>query len=228
MKYIKKGKEPISLKRWKKATPNYQKKSWAELPAGISTEIRNSLNVEQGYICCYCGIRISLQNSHTEHFKPLADKKFPKLKFDYRTNLLASCESGTTLETEHGHKFEHCGQRKGDWYSNSQLVSPLTHSCETYFTYSSNGEIQPAINTTKAKIAKSTIKHLGLDIDSLNRHRKAAIDGALPDPEQLEKLGTTKAKQDVAKRIREFKKLDKNGKFTPFCTAIISVLSKYL
>lgn len=227
MKYVKKGKEPASLTRWKRSTGDYRNKSWEELGSGIATDIRNSLIEEQGHICCYCGVEIDGRNSHIEHFKPQANGKFPLEKFDYKSNLLASCNSITTQKGKHRKKYLHCGERKGDWFDQDLIVSPLDQFCEDYFEYSSDGGIRPTKEPNKKKKARVTIKQSGLNVASLNQKRKAAIEAAFPDEELFDK-GKTEARKAISLLIREFKKKNRQGKFAPFCTAIVSLLTDYL
>jgi uncharacterized protein (TIGR02646 family) len=90
VKYIKKGEEPGSFKTWKalaRTTPNW---GYSYLQNPEKRELHEALIREQGYICCYCGMRIIRESSHIEHLKPqsLPD---PDLSVDY-TNLLASCQ----------------------------------------------------------------------------------------------------------------------------------------
>jgi LysM repeat protein len=57
---------------------------------GVLDDLRNSLLSEQGYVCCYCGEQISLNNVVVEHLEPKSNKSniFPYV------NLYASCIGG--------------------------------------------------------------------------------------------------------------------------------------
>ena len=81
-----------------------------------------------------------------------------------------------------------------------------------------DGRIHPADGNDQA--AAVTIEKLGLDIDKLRRYRRDAIDGLLNgigEPSQDEKQ----------KLIEAYETKDKKGRFTPFCTAIVYILTNY-
>ena len=71
MKYIQKGKEPSTLKKYRETTPNavYDK---GYVDSG--QVLKKTLLKEQGYICAYCMKRISLKRTNNkpsievEHF----------------------------------------------------------------------------------------------------------------------------------------------------------------
>lgn len=172
----------------------------------------SSLISEQFYICCYCGIRISidLANCHIEHIKPR--ETFLSLSLEYR-NMLASCNAVS--------KNEHCGHRKSNWYDEDNLISPLDPSCEDCFQFTSAGEIISAKDINKESAAKETISRLNLNHDILVRRRKTALEGVLDD---ISSLSTS----DINKLISEFKKPNDDGNLTPFCFAIIYVLKQYV
>ena len=63
MKYIQKGEEPTSFTDWKsKANQDWQP-TWDVLRASEKRDLHNALLKEQGYICCYCEMRIGKENS---------------------------------------------------------------------------------------------------------------------------------------------------------------------
>jgi hypothetical protein len=71
MKYIQKGKEPENFSDWKATQQslgvNYDYK-YLSNPEKKAVHI--SLLSEQGYICCYCCMRVEQSNSHIEHLAP--------------------------------------------------------------------------------------------------------------------------------------------------------------
>ncbi len=228
MKYIKKKREPSSLQRWKRQTPHYKDQPWDVLPSKVKDDIRKSLLNEQGHICCYCGMRISDKDSSIEHLKPQARNKYPALKFDYKNNLLASCNGGATHRKKHREKNLHCDPRKHDWFVVNLMVSPLDQFCEEYFSFTTNGEILPSTDRGKTIKATTTINKLGLDVSRLNKHRREAINGFFIEFDELEIMAPSEAKKTVQQLIRGLKKRDSESKFTPFCIAVISVLKQYL
>ncbi len=114
MKYIKKGKEPSSFTAWKKEqqlknhTPN-----WKRFKQSVKNDVFDALLREQGYICCYCGSRISRNKCHIEHLKPKGIDTYKHLMFEY-TNLLASCQCESESEAPPPVPV-HCGHKKGHW-----------------------------------------------------------------------------------------------------------------
>ena len=125
---------------------------------------------EQGFLCCYCEGRIAVDDSHVEHFRPKED--YRDLQLDY-SNLLCSC----LRELSSGEPV-HCGHRKGRWFDEEALISPLQEGCDTRFTFTANGEIYPRSHSDVA--AATTIEGLALDLPKLNALRAAAVD-ALDD-----------------------------------------------
>ena len=226
MKFIKKGKEPVSFTKWKGSRPRHYKQDWSTLDSKAVDDIRSSLINEQGNICCYCGKRITFDDCRIEHLRPKS--KFPKLKFKY-DNLLASCYGGETRREERTTKRRkeqeekfHCDPRKRDWFDENLIVSPLDPFCESYFHFSSAGEIHPTDDPEKSDAAKATIKHLGLNINDLNRDRKFVLNGILPGIDMLDK-------SEIRLLINGFKRRDKEtGSYEKFCFVIVDVLNQLL
>ncbi|WP_421656484.1 retron system putative HNH endonuclease [Leptothermofonsia sp. ETS-13] len=107
MRQIHKSQEPASLTNWKalqRNTPNFYY-NYLQNPA--KRELHQVLLQEQGYLCCYCEMRVSQQNSHIEHLKPQSECSSEET-VEY-INLLACCQG----EGEVSRKPEHCGQRRG-------------------------------------------------------------------------------------------------------------------
>ena len=106
--------------------------------------------------------------SHVEHFRPIAG--YPSDQFTY-SNLLCSCGRDPTAGEP-----SHCGHRKGSWFDEALLVSPLTPGCEDMFRYTGDGRIHP----TGGEAAAAMIERLGLDVPTLRALRAASVD-ALAD-----------------------------------------------
>jgi uncharacterized protein (TIGR02646 family) len=121
MKYIQKGKEPQNFSDWKATQKslgvNYDYKSLSN-PEKKAVHI--SLLSEQGYICCYCCMRVEQSNSHIEHLAPQS-KTDSELSVDY-TNMLASCGRDPDWP-------EYCGNKKKNLAIG---VSPLQSNCEDF------------------------------------------------------------------------------------------------
>ncbi|MEK8020745.1 MAG: retron system putative HNH endonuclease [Candidatus Parabeggiatoa sp.] len=214
MKYILKGAEPPFFTDWKNNDKMYQRgrPNWKRLKSKEKQALHKALLEDQGEICCYCGRRIVLDDSHVEHFRP--QKGYPKLQLEYE-NLLSSCQ----LELQ---KTEprHCGNAKGSWFDEEQTVSPLDPSCESRFEYLEDGSLRAYDNNDEG--VKATITHLALDIEKLRELRQAAISAALEEIDILDE----KAIQEEIALYSQHNPV--NQQFTPFCSAIVSVLSSLM
>ncbi len=216
MKYIKKGEEPSFFSDWKMNDKMYQrgKPNWNRLNSDCKRELRKVLIKEQGAICCYCGTRIGTDDSHVEHFRPMDKNKYPQLQLEY-DNLLCSCQS-ELRKTEP----RHCGNAKGSWFDENLTISPLDPICESRFEFLEDGRIRPFDKNNEG--TKQTIAHLSLDISKLNELRKSSITAVLDISDVLE--------EDVIKEQIEIysQRNPVDESFTPFCSAILNVLSNLL
>lgn len=214
MKYVRKSKEPESFTKWKALANENWTPTYDGLRGREKTDVCNRLLQEQGYTCCYCGMRITRENSHIEHLKP--QSSYPHLALEY-TNLLASCQG----ESEEPPSLPvHCGHKKDDWYDENLMVSPLDANCGNFFIYSGSGEILPTDDLGKQATAATTISQLALDIDKLRAMRREAIDGVLFAIEGL-------TDEEIQKFAQSYEQLDPNGQYTPFCAVIAYILKAY-
>jgi uncharacterized protein (TIGR02646 family) len=218
VKYIKKGEEPESFKTWKalaKTTPNW---GYSYLQNPEKRELHEALIREQGYICCYCGMRITRENSHIEHLKPQSSTD-PDLTLEY-TNLLASCQ-----RERESKKPKHCGVAKDKWYEENLMVSPLNPNCIDFFIYTDDGQIIAVDIPEKKDAATETIKQLRLDISKLNDMRKEVIKNLLAgiDIDDIDKL----TDEETQKLVQGFEQPDANGQYQKFCGAIAYILNQY-
>jgi uncharacterized protein (TIGR02646 family) len=215
VKYIKKGEEPESFKTWKalaRTTPNW---GYSYLQNPGKRELHEALIREQGYICCYCGMRITRKSSHIEHLKPqsLPD---PDLSVDY-TNLLASCQREREPK-----KPIHCGVAKDDWYDENLMVSPLKPNCTDFFIYTDDGQILATDASEKNAAATKTIKQLRLDIPKLKAMREEVIKNLLVGIDVF-----TLTEEEKQKLLQGFEQPDANGQYQEFCGAIAYILNQY-
>ena len=206
MKYIRKGPSPRELREWFKPAEDGRRinRGYDDMPTNVKNAVKERLLDEQGGLCCYTGMRVSLQNSHIEHFKP------QKLCTDHEDvdymNLLAAYPGAPTGRCRFG------AHAKDDWYDDQLLVSPLHQRCETQFRFDESGTVIPADEQDAA--ALETIKRLCLNDSSLREIRKHAIDEALspgnrrPSKAQLQRL------------IEGLYSRDTDGQFPPLCFAI--------
>jgi uncharacterized protein (TIGR02646 family) len=213
VKYITKREEPESFKAWKelaRTTPNW---GYSYLQNPEKKELHEALIREQGYICCYCGMRITRESSHIEHLKPQSTTD-PDLTLEY-TNLLASCQREREPK-----KPVHCGIAKDDWYDEDLIVSPLTPNCTDFFIYTDDGQILATDAIEKKAAATTTIERLCLNIPKLIAMRKEVINKLLADIDEL----TDEEKQ---KLIQGFEQPDANGRYDEFCAVIAYILNQY-
>ena len=175
MKRIAKRAEPKKFSIWKQQDSMAHRPQWNRVPASISKSVHKSLMGEQGFICCYCESRIAMGDSHIEHFRPKS--KFPDRQLDYE-NLHCSCQRDLSRGEP-----RHCGHRKGSWFDEKLLLSPLEADCENRFRFTANGDVSPRSNNDAA--AKTTIERLGLDLPKLRALRAAAIDALHTEPNEV-------------------------------------------
>ncbi len=208
MRYIhKKTEPPAILQKVATPTPQNPQPTYRKLRSVKKREIRKILSEEQGFICCYCGQRLSLEDSHIEHLQPQSAAAHLSLSYD---NLLVSCQA----ELQAGDPL-HCGKAKNDWFDQELLVSPLQTNCEHFFEYSLAGEILPTKDANRSRAAQETIDRLRLNIPKLQAMRQAEITPLF----ELE-LST----EEVLKLIESFATTDDQGYYQPFGSALIHLL----
>ncbi len=210
MKRIIKSDEPRFFIDWK--TEN-SPRTWEDLQNPEKNRLRKILVEDQGFICCYCNREIV--NDHTtsiEHLLPQDRDKFPEKRFEF-TNLLAACDGGTRDQPR---RMTHCDARKGN---KSLPITPLDDDCESRFRFIANGEIIADGNDSNAL---QTIEILGLNIPKLRSNRRKAIEP------YLDLLDSEIETADEIYREIEFLNQKVDGKYAPFCTAIINILENLL
>ncbi len=144
---------------------------WDDITTEAKSALRESLVVEQGYICCYCGDSVAENTCEIEHLKP--QSAYPDSIFDYQ-NLLASCKGGAQDPNTDSREL-HCNRHKGDWYDEELMVSPLNRECESYFSYALDGQVHPGTDPAMSAAAKESISRLNLNCGRLQRLREEAI-----------------------------------------------------
>jgi len=215
MKYIRKGEDPEEFTNWKNLENDDWQPNWDNnFQAPQKPIVHEALLTEQGFICCYCGMRITRKTSHIEHLKPRSI--YPHLALDY-TNLMASCQGESEVPPPHP---VHCGHMKLDWYDEQLMVSPLQENCEAFFRYSGSGDMLSIEEPDKQAAAEITIEKLGLNIPKLTRMRREAIDGILQAIEGL-------TNEEIQQLVDGLTQPDVNGQYTPFCGAIAYILNQY-
>lgn len=200
MKQIIKQEEPVVFSEWRQRDHMAHRPNWNRVPGEVKVAIHESLMSEQGFICSYCECSIVSEVSHVEHFRPV--KKYQDRQLDYE-NMHCSCQR----ELRRG-EARHCGFKKGSWFSEELLISPLEADCDRNFLFTGNGEIFPRNGNDQRAI--KTIKKLGLNLPKLRALRSAAID-ALRDSSSEE--------------VRQLLQRRHDGRYVSFNTAIGQVLA---
>lgn len=140
-----------------------ENKIWDDLTPLDRRDIRNALVNLQKQICAYCEVRIDLDNSSVEHFRP--KKLYKHLTFVWE-NLFACCTKSFNAPC--------CEDKKGS-RDTKDAISPAEKGCENFFQYLSNGKITPSykISDHDKKRAENTISLLGLNRPNLVNRRKS-------------------------------------------------------
>jgi len=125
------------------------------------SELKQALLSEQGFLCCYCGRAVTLDNSHNEHFRP--QSKYPELALCY-DNIHASCSSSSP--------DPHCGDAKQDTFDEELCISPIDVD-ERRFLFTHSGHVSPK-NTDDAS-AKHMIEILKLNSSELTIARREIL-----------------------------------------------------
>ena len=213
MKHIQKDPEPGSLTSYNQRLGN-RTPNWKSFNKSVKTDVYHALLKEQGYICCYCGISIARKNCHIEHYRPKS--KYKHLTFNY-TNLIASCQGE---DEQRPTKPVHCGHKKGGWFDEDLMISPLDPKCPDYFKYTGSGEILATDNPDKQDAAETTIHRLALNINKLTKMRRKAIDAALQVVQGLDDT-------EIKILAQAYQELDSEGRYTPFWAAIAYTFKQY-
>ncbi len=217
MKYIRKGKEPRSLKTYR-STPN------ANFDDINKEEIRSALLDEQGYLCAYCMQRISQERgrqfTNIEHYR--SQHRHPKLALNFQ-NMLGVC-TGNEGNPKH---LLHCDKRKALYDNSVDLtVNPIDIRCEKAIQYLKDGTIY----SNESRINKDLQETLSLNEQKLKENRRMAIKKALQNINaQQVKAGRRNKAWILAIILKEksrWEKRDKLNKYTPYCQAVIFVLEK--
>ena len=121
--------------------------------APVKRAVKADLNQDQDGLCVYCESPLEPTGGQVEHIKPKAGGNgHPHLCFAY-TNYAHSCINPKT-----------CGQRKG----NGLLPIEPGPGCNTQWTLSTDGTIEPIVGLTRKQLhpVRQTRDMLGLNADS--------------------------------------------------------------
>ena len=209
MKYIQKNSPPSDMVAYRQmpgaSYPGMRKKK------SLYRKVKLALAREQGYICCYCGRRISGgADTQIEHFFAKGTPAYDEMQLDYETNLLACCDGGKAERAKRAIRKQdlYCESVKG---SVILPVNPLTIECEDKFLFSDDGEVL-GVN----KDAEVTIKILNLNSPVIKNMRKYAIDNyALVPPISWED------------ELQRLKNRNSNDQYEEFCFVLEAYISTF-
>lgn len=208
IKIIKKS-EPSSL-------TNHRCQSYStfdNLPAEAKDELRQSLISEQGYLCCYCMTRISVENMHIEHWH--CQSSYHDEQLDY-SNLMASCSGNEGKKKQ----YQHCDARKGN-HDLSYNPSNPDHDFVNLINYLGDGTIQ----SSNQEFDKELNEILNLNFAWLKRNRKSVLEGV---HEILHRKAGAVTTSHLMRLIRVWREKDRDGKLKPYCGVAIYYLTKKL
>lgn len=151
-------------------------------------EITDKLLKSQRYLCCYCECIINASNCHIEHFYERSDRD--DLRYDYRNNLLLSCEGDRQKQQEPETEEEKeerianisCGHNKGKTYHNNLrvayelLLNPINNN-STLMRYKDSGLIMCKTETLlDIEKVDYTVQRLNLNSQKLKNKRLDKIE----------------------------------------------------
>lgn len=214
MKYINKTSAPDQFQEWLVLKNDDWSPTWKGLAGEPKVALREKLLEDQGWIGCYCGMRVGARHNdcHIEHIRPRETYGTEALEFD---NLLVSCMG----HSDKRQVPEHCGHKKGNWYDRELFVAPTEPRCETCFRFSADGTVKPTDHELSHEAARETIDRLALNTTRLCNLREAAIE---PIIEVLDDL----SKDEAAAMCQALEQRDGDGQFDPFCIVTVKFLSE--
>jgi uncharacterized protein (TIGR02646 family) len=182
----------------------------------VRKAVKQSLLIEQGFICCYCQQHIEFdENTTIEHF--VARENDVTLMFEY-DNIIACCDGGQKQRTEQ--KIEvipkYCGHEKA---SKTIVINPLDENCEAHFAYSFNPDSLEVSIEGLSENGQDTIEKLNLDTPKLRTLRGETVAGFIFDEN-----GNYISDEDVNILASQIKSRKQNNHFEPFCVVLEYVL----
>lgn len=208
MKYIKKEPAPAALIQYRR-TPGASYEDMVQNHRPIYEETKQKLAKEQGYICCYCGQKITgLQGTQIEHVFAKGTAAYAQMQLSYETNLIACCDGGKDERRRNSQipaNHLHCDTKKAQ---EPIPVTPLNPLCEDKFLYDATGDVFGV-----EADAEATIEILNLQSPILISKRKAAIDAYSFLPPT-----------DWKKEYDRLANKNSHGEYSEFCF----VLQKYI
>jgi len=181
-------------------------------------EITDKLLKSQRYLCCYCECIINASNCHIEHFYERSDRD--DLRYDYRNNLLLSCEGDRQKQQEPETEEEKeerianisCGHNKGKTYHNNLrvayelLLNPINNN-STLMRYKDSGLIMCKTETLlDIEKVDYTVQRLNLNSQKLKNKRLDKIE-EINNQIIDKKMNLKQQKQYIATLLTTMKKI---------------------
>jgi hypothetical protein len=211
--------EPTALKSYR-STPN------ARYTGFVDSEqlLKLALCKEQGFICCYCLQRISLDSTSVEHYitqKPhpdslLSPQEHQAHELDY-LNMLASCNN----------KGRNCSGIRG----NAPLsIDPCKVSIESQIGYKNDGLIYAIDKNSLVEQDLETLKLGNTTKPQIKFGEHWLIENRAAVIEKIRQKLTTKGwtKTAITAEIKAWQSFDKEGYLEPYCQVAIFYLRKKL
>ncbi|MDE6769109.1 MAG: TIGR02646 family protein, partial [Muribaculaceae bacterium] len=199
-------------------------KSWTQhrLTSGAkyeeaTSDLRDSLLEDQGYICAYCMRRIPVSDKGTdettriEHINPQSELSREEA-MDYR-NMVICCPGATASTSK---KECHCDRHKGEI---KLSFTPFDQNFINTLSYKSDGTIK----SSNGEYDKELNEVLNLNIAILKANRKEVR------KQLIESLGKRVWKKgDIEKILKIYSEKDSEGKKKEYCGVVIEYLTKKL
>lgn len=201
--------------------PNNEPASWTaykRTPGAVyapSNDLRNALQVEQGFICAFCMRRIPLskRDPREAEFSKIAHlltrANHPDRKFDYE-NMVLCCPGNIN-------GVSHCDKSQGSTNITLLLFRPQLQASISFGSYT--GEIKCSDADWNSQIQDI----LNLNNSLLKLNRLLTLNGIR---QILESRRWTRAR--LAAKLEEWNNLDNQGKLKPYCGIVIWYLNKKL
>jgi uncharacterized protein (TIGR02646 family) len=217
MKRVNKGMSPQRFENWK----SNGRKTWSQFKnkTNIKNLVKENLLEDQGYICCYCGKRIELDEMTTiEHFLPKGLPRYSHLALDYQ-NLFVSCNGGREERYIQACNNEvktfplSCDSKKGE---EVLPFGPLSAEYESLVRYSVDGRVTDMTNNGDGA---KMIQVLGIGNDNANlvNNRRKAI------KPWIENLPST----DEIQLIINHYETKMNGRYEEYCFVVKQILEEF-
>lgn len=222
MRYIIKKGEPAALRNWKAANAaSPQNLKYGNLPTQEREQVKDSLLIEQGYLCAYSMLRLDcVDDCHIEHIQP--QNAAPALDLDYKN--MAACFPKNGGDTSHGFGAPIKGGSPVEL--NVNFVPPHRLGCGDRFKFNAKGEIAAATNDLAAD---NTIRMIGLCHKTLVELRRSAIEahGLSLRHSTTRKKAKLKTPTEARRFAHEVLQPDAAGRLEPFCVALAQVALDY-